>query len=225
MCASPSRLRTHHLHRSARCPEHPQALGPPLAPPPTQLHLCSPHPASVTARGAAGPESSQPPHCTTRLPNCLHSPACECVCIQRESPGGGGGGGKGEGGVHWPGSVRRTHTHSLTFSHSLRARLARAHTRRELRSAQDPERRRKVARAFAPRLLVLEVHLLRGSSELAESCPRRSGPRERRLPPPLLLDLPATSKTIAAAAPSEAPSARRGSGTQAGLRPQDARPA
>lgn len=96
---------------------------------------------------------AQPPHCTTRLPNCLHSPACECVCIQRESPGGGGGGGKGEGGVHWPGSVRRTH--SLTLSHSLRERLARAHSRREPKSAPDSERRGKVALAFATRLLAL----------------------------------------------------------------------
>lgn len=47
------------------------------------------------------------------------------------------------------------HTHSLTPSHSLRARLARSHTRREPRSAQDPERRGKVAPAFAPRLIAL----------------------------------------------------------------------
>lgn len=40
-------------------------------------------------------------------------------------------------------------------SHSLRARLARSHTRREPRSAQDPERRGKVAPAFAPRLIAL----------------------------------------------------------------------
>lgn len=155
MCARPSGLRTHHLRRSALSPEHPSPRATPLAPadpaPPTLP--APPPPASVTARPAAGPESSQPPHCTTRLPNCLHSPACECVCIQRESPGGGGGGGKGEGGVHWPGSVRRTH--SLTLSHSLRARLARAHSRRESRSVPDPERRGKVAPAFATRLLAL----------------------------------------------------------------------
>lgn len=54
--------------------------------------------------------------------------------------------------MRWPGSVRRTH--SLTLSHSLRARLVRAHTRREPRSAQDPKRRGKVALAFAPRLVL-----------------------------------------------------------------------
>lgn len=47
------------------------------------------------------------------------------------------------------------HTHSLTLSHSLRARLARSHTRREPRSAQDPERRGKVAPAFSPGLRAL----------------------------------------------------------------------
>ena len=130
-------------------PHRPSSTFPSRRPAPPR----SSHSASVTARPAAGPESSQSPHCTTRLPNCLHSPACECVCIQRESPGGGGGGGKGEGGVHWLGSVRRTH--SLTLSHSLRERLARAHSRREPRSAPDSERRGKVAPAFATRLLAL----------------------------------------------------------------------
>lgn len=59
--------------------------------------------------------------------------------------------------MHWLGSVRRTH--SLTHSHSVtlseRVSLVHTHTRWEPRSAQDPERRRKVAPAFAPRLLVL----------------------------------------------------------------------
>lgn len=135
MCARPSGLRTHHLRRSALSPKHPSPRATPLAPadpaPPSLPAAPRPLPrsspsASVTASPAAGPESSQSPHCTTRLPNCLHSPACECVCIQRESPGGGGGGGKGEGGVHWLGSVRRTH--SLTLSHSLRERLRRSRT-------------------------------------------------------------------------------------------------
>lgn len=137
----------------------------------------------------------------------------------------GGGGGKGEGGVHWPGSVRRTH--SLTLSHSLRARLARSHTRREPRSAQDLERRGKVAPAFSPGLGLWEVHLLRRSTEPAESCPRGSGRWEHQPPPPLPPGLSAASTTIAAAARGQAPQAgaRGAPGTRAGLCSPDARPA
>lgn len=171
-------------------PEASPAVGPPPSPPPAQLHLPS---APVTARPAAGPESSQPPHCTTRLPNCLHSPACECMCIQRESPGGGGGGGKGEGGVHWPGSVRRTH--SLTLSYPLRARLSRAHSRREPGARRIPGAAEKLVRLSFRHFLLREAHLLRGSAEPAESCSRCSGPR--RPPPPLLPRLSAASTTIA----------------------------
>lgn len=76
------------------------------------------------------------------------------MCIQRESPGGGGGGGKGEGGVHWPGSVLRTH--SLTHTQSLSLSASRSGTLTPgARSAQDPERRGKVAPALAPRLIAL----------------------------------------------------------------------
>lgn len=57
--------------------------------------------------------------------------------------------------MHWLGSVQRTHS----LSHSLRARLVRAHTRPELPSAQNPERSGKVAPAFAPGFLLWEVHL------------------------------------------------------------------
>lgn len=205
------------------------ALGPPLASPPTQLHLRTPPPrrrttpfAPVTVRQAAGPESSQPPHCTTRLPNCLHSPACECVCIQRESPGGGGGGGKGEGGVRWPGSVRRTH--SLTLSHSLRARLVRAHTRREPRSAQDPKRRGKVALAFAPGLVLgsaFAPRLLRACGIL----PWRLGTSR---PPAAAASASGTAGSLdnnSGGAPSKAPraGARRGPANRTGLRPRDQR--
>lgn len=118
-------------------------------------------------------------------------------------------------------------THSLTLSHSLRARLARAHTHAGSPGARKiPSAAEKLLRLSLRDFLFWEVHLLGGSSESAESCPRGgSGPRERRLPPPLLLELSAASKTIAAAVPSKAPSARRGPGIQAGLRPQDARPA
>lgn len=47
------------------------------------------------------------------------------------------------------------HTHSVTLSE----RVSFAHTRRELRSAQNPERGGKVAPAFAPDFLLWEVHL------------------------------------------------------------------
>lgn len=57
--------------------------------------------------------------------------------------------------MHWPGSLRRTRS----LSHSLRARLARSHTRRELRDAHTPERRGKVDTALAPDFLRWEVHL------------------------------------------------------------------
>lgn len=54
--------------------------------------------------------------------------------------------------MHWPGSVRRTHT----FSHSLFPLSAsRSLTRLEPRSAQDLERRGKVAPAFYSRLIAL----------------------------------------------------------------------
>lgn len=114
--------------------------------PPTPC-LQSPPSAPVTARRVAEPESSRPPHCTTRLPNCLHRLACECVCVysvshreaeeveekEKEECTG-----RDRCSAH-------THSHSVTLSE----RVALAHTRPQSRSAQDPGRRGKVAPASA----------------------------------------------------------------------------
>ncbi|XP_004410410.1 PREDICTED: uncharacterized protein LOC101364826 [Odobenus rosmarus divergens] len=124
-----------------------------------------------------GPESSQPPHCSTRLPNCLHSPACECVCVysvshreaeeveekeKEESTG------RDRCGAH-------THSHSVTLSE--RVSLAHTHAGGP-RSAQDPERRGKVAPAFSPGLRALGRALaprLRGACGILPSRLRTSG--------------------------------------------------
>nr|XP_051700761.1 tribbles homolog 1 isoform X1 [Oryctolagus cuniculus] len=135
-----------------------QARGPPPAPQPPAPPPQSPPSAPGTARRVAEPESSRPPHCTTRLPNCLHRPACECVCVysvshreaeeveekEKEECAG-----RDRRGAH-------THSHSVTLSE----RVAPARTRPQSRSARrTPGRRGKVApaliapgRALAPRL-------------------------------------------------------------------------
>lgn len=114
-----------------------------------------------------------------------------------------------------------THSHSVTLSERVLSALV---------HAGSPGARRIPSAAekllwLSLRDLFWEVHLLRGSSEPAESYPRGSPPRERRPPPPLPRELSAASATIAAAAPSKAPraGARRGPGNRTGLRPRDRR--
>lgn len=202
------------------------AFGPPPLSPPTQLHLLPPAPplprsppsASVTACRAAGPESSQPPHCSTRLPNCLHSPACECVCVysvshreaeeveekEKEECTG-----RDRCGAH-------THSHSVTLSE----RVSLAHTHAGSPGARRiPSAAEKLLRLSLRDFGLSEVHSLRGSGKPAESCARGSGRREHQPPPPLPPGLSAASTTIAAAASGQAPraGARGDPGTPAGL--------
>lgn len=58
--------------------------------------------------------------------------------------------------MHWPGSVRRTR--SLTHTHSLRARLARAHTRRSPGARRIPSAAEKLLRLSLRDFLYWEVH-------------------------------------------------------------------
>lgn len=198
-------------------PVAPADPAPPPLPPPLALPRPPPS-ASVTARRAAGPESSQPSHCSTRLPNCLHSPACECVCVysvshqeaeeveekEKEECTG-----RDRCGAH-------THSHSVTLSE----RVSLAHTHAGSPGARRiPSAAEKLLRLSLRDFGLWEVHWLRGSAEPVESCPRGSGPREHQPPPPLPPGLSAASTTIAAAASGQAPraGARGGPGTRAGL--------
>lgn len=83
---------------------------------------------------------------------------------------------KGEGGVHWSGSVWRTH--SLTLSHSLRARLAGSHRHARTQTPGSSGARRSLSAAskllgLALRFFLLwgVLYLLGASAEPTGSCP------------------------------------------------------
>ena len=97
----------------------------------------------------------------------------------------------------WDRCGAHTHSHSVTLSESVSL----AHTHAGSPGARRiPSAAEKLLRLSLRDFLLWEVCLLRGSSEPAESCARRSEPREGR--PPLPPQLSAASTTIAAAAPA-----------------------